>query len=99
MSDRLRESRFCNAADLIVRQRAGGIAHPLGVCWDLLALHEEGVGSEHRAIAHRDTVVDKRTDTERATCTERSAVGLEGAILQRVALDLTPCIECAVVPN
>src|SRR6266568_4191546 len=83
----------------MVRQRPGGIAHPLCVCWDLLAFHEEGVGSEHCSVAHLHAVMDEGTDTESAADTEHGAVGLEGTIFQRVALDLAPCIERAVIPN
>ena len=54
---------------------------------DLLALHEEGVGGEHRAVAHRHAVVDEGADPERAAGADRDAVGLEGAVLLRVALD------------
>jgi hypothetical protein len=43
--------------------------------------------------------VDERADPKGAAGTDRAAVGLERAVLLRVALDFAPRIERAVVPD
>ena len=97
--DWLRKNWQRNAADLAVRQRSGGIASPLCLCWNLLAFHEEGIGGEYCLIAHRHTVVDEGTNPKGDARTDLSVVRLEGAVLQRVTLDLAPRIERAIVPD
>ena len=69
------------------RHLPGGVAAPAFVRRDLLALHQEGVGGEHRAVAHRHAVVDHGADPEGAAGADRAAVGLEGVVLLGVALD------------
>ena len=72
---------------------------PTAVRGDLLALHEEGVGCEHRTVAHRHAVVHEGTDAEGAAGTEDGAVGLERAVLLGVALDHAAGVERAVVAD
>ena len=52
-------------------------SHPPGVRWHFLALHEERVRGEHRAVAYRHAVENLRADTESAAGTDGDAVGLE----------------------
>src|SRR5216683_151404 len=66
---------------------------PPRVCWDILSLHEEGVGCEHGAVTHRHAVVDQCLNSERAAGANCGPVALERAVLLRVALDLAPEIE------
>src|SRR5262245_47437601 len=77
----------------------GRVASPSRVCRDLLSLHEERVGGEHRPVAQRRAVVDQCADAEGAASAERAAVRLEGAVLLRVALDHAARIEDAVVAD
>ena len=77
----------------------GRVSAPPRVRRHLLALHQEGVGGEHRAVAHRHAVVDEGADPERAAGADRDAVGLEGAVLLRVALDAAARVERAVVAD
>ena len=62
------------AAASIRSNLPGRVAAPPCVRRDLLALHEEGVGGEHRAVAHRHAVVDERAD-RRACSRRRSRCG------------------------
>src|SRR5438552_2051960 len=66
---------------------------------DILPLHEEGVGSEHRAVAHRHAVMDQGVNPDRAASANRGAVAFEGAVLLRVALDLATVVEDGLVPD
>src|SRR5262245_60448406 len=75
------------------------VAAPPCAWRDILALHKEGVGGKHRAIAHRHAVVDEGPHSDRTARADRGAVALEGAILLGVALDLAPEIEDALVPQ
>src|SRR5262245_54809652 len=75
------------------------VAAPPRAWRDILALHEEGVGGEHRAIAHRHAVVDECADPNRAARANGGAVALERAVLLRVALDLAPVIEDGLVAD
>src|SRR6266478_3497076 len=84
---------------LVISHLPGRVSPPPRVCWDFLSLHEKGVGGEHRAITHRRAVVDDCADPDRAAGAKRAAVGFESAVLQRMALDLAPLIEDAVVPD
>src|SRR3954468_3806502 len=43
--------------------------------------------------------MDKGTDPEGGAGTDAGVVGLEGAVLQRMALDLAVQVECGVVPD
>src|SRR2546425_7907529 len=72
---------------------------PPRVCWDILSLHEEGVGCEHGAVTHRHAVVDQCLNSERAAGANCGPVALERAVLLRVALDLAPEIEDAFVSD
>src|SRR5271166_2098906 len=75
------------------------VSAPPGAGRNLLALHEEGVGGEHRAVAHGHAVVDQCADPDRAAGAEHDPVGLERAVLLRVALDLAARVERAAVPD
>src|SRR6266568_8113519 len=56
------------------------VALPSRVCRDILSLHQEGVGGQHRAITHRYVVVDEGVDSDRAAGSKRAPAGLEGAV-------------------
>src|SRR5262249_39783473 len=75
------------------------VPSPPCACRDLLSLHEKGVGGELRAVTHRHAGVDERADADRAAGTDAGAVGLEGAVFLRVALDLAPQIEDTLIPD
>ena len=79
--------------------RDGRIAAPACVRRYLFALHQEGVRGEHRAVAHRHPVVDVRAGPERAAVADRGVLGLEGAVLLRVRLDLAQRVERAVAAD
>ena len=85
--------------DTVAVHLPGRVSPPPGVRRDLLALHEEGVGGEHGAVAHRHAVVDEGADPEGAAGADRDVVGLEGAVLLRVALDLAAGVERDVVAD
>src|SRR5260221_6926150 len=75
------------------------VAAPPRTWWDILSLHEKGVGGEPRAVTHRHAVVDQCLHSDRAARANRRAVALEGAVLLRVTLDLAPEIEDSLVPD
>src|SRR5262249_22929891 len=75
------------------------VAAPPRLCWDLLSLHEKGVGGEHRAVTHRHAVVDQCANTDRAAGANHGAVAFECAVFLRVALDLAPVIEDRLIPD
>src|SRR5438270_13715950 len=66
---------------------------------DILSLHQEGVGGQHRPITHRHVVVDERADPERTAGANRGSTRLVGAVLLRIALDDALLIENALVPD
>ena len=66
---------------------------------DFLALHQERVRGEHRALAHRHAVMDHRADPDGAARADRAPVGLERAVLLRVALDLLPALSITSSPT
>src|SRR6266545_5238683 len=84
---------------LLISHLSRRISAPPRVCWDLLSFHEEGVGGEHRAVAHRHAVVDQCANADRAAGADRGAVALERAVFLRVALDLAPVIEDSPIPD
>ena len=95
-------SRPASTADLgrlivVISHLPRRVSPPPRARRDLLALHQEGIGGEHRAVAHGHAVMDHGTDPEGAAGTDRGPVGLERAVLLRVALDLSSRIERAVV--
>src|SRR5438093_3629959 len=75
------------------------VAAPPRAGRDMLSLHEEGVGGEHRAITHRCAVVDESADANRAAGAQRGSAGLVRAVFLRVALDLAALIEHTLVPH
>src|SRR2546422_5059889 len=75
------------------------VAPPPRVCRDILSLHQEGVGGQHRAVTHRLAIVDQGVNSERAAGADRGAVALERAVLLRVALDLAQVIEDSLIPD
>ena len=77
---------------------AGLPCHTANGC-DRLALHQEGVGLQHRAVAHRHAVVHEGVDPDHGAGTDRGVVGLEAAVLQRVALDHAARVEHRVVAD
>src|SRR5277367_6719406 len=84
-----------------LRQRApsalaGGVAAPARAGRDVLALHQEGIGVEGGAFAHRDPVVDEGGAPDAASGPEDDVIGFEGAVLQGMALDDAPGGERAV---
>ncbi|MEK6439481.1 hypothetical protein [Pseudonocardia sp. T1-2H] len=92
------------AADLQVQRAEGGhllsrVAAPPFVRGNLFALHEEGVRSEHGAVADRHPVVDERTHPDRGAGTDRDPVGLEGVVLLGVALQGGAGVEGDVVAD
>src|SRR5258708_28149927 len=66
---------------------------------DILSLHEEGVGGEHRAVTHRHAVEDECAHPDRTASANRGSVAFESAVLLRVALDLAPVIEDRLIPD
>ena len=74
-------------------------SHPTARPGVLLTLHQEGVGREHRAVAHRHAVEDHGADPDGAAGADRDAVGLEGVVLLGVALDPGPGVEADVVAD
>src|SRR5215213_10507338 len=69
------------------RHLLSGVASPAGAGGDDLALHEERVGGELRAIADDDAVVGPRADADGAAVADGDVVGLEGAVLLGVGLE------------
>src|SRR5262245_9584205 len=69
------------------------------MCRDILSLHQEGVGGQHRTITHRHVVVDKGPDSDRAAGANHGAVAFECAVFLRMALDLAPRIEHGLVSD
>src|SRR5262245_40066266 len=65
----------------------------------LFSLHEKGVGCERRAVTDGHSVVHEGADTDRAARTDHASIGLEGAVLLRVAHDLAAGVEGAVVAD
>src|SRR5262249_28893254 len=84
---------------LLISRLPRRVAAPPRAWRDVLSLHEEGIGREHRAIAHRHPVVNEGGHPDRAAGADRGAVALERAVLLRVALDLAPVIEYRLVPD
>src|SRR5215472_15985665 len=66
---------------------------------DILSLHKEGVGGEHRAVTHRHAVEDECAHPHRAAGANRGSIAFESAVLLRVALDLAPVIEDRLIPD
>src|SRR5215472_7491593 len=75
------------------------VAAPPRTSWDILSLHEEGVGGEHRAVTHGHAVEDECAHPDRAASANRGSVAFESAVLQRVALDFAPVIEDRLIPD
>src|SRR5215472_13809442 len=75
------------------------VAAPPRTSWDILSLHEEGVGDEHRAVTHRHPVEDECTHPDRAASANCCSVAFESPVLQRVALELAPVIEDRLIPD
>src|SRR5919198_1045028 len=75
------------------------VAGPPRVRRYVLALHEEGVGAENRAVTHRHAVEDECANADRAAGANRGSVTFERAVLLRVALDLASVIEDRLIPN
>src|SRR5439155_10559488 len=84
---------------LLISHLPRRVPPPPRVCRHLLALHEQGVGTEHRAVTHRHAVVDECADAERAAGAERGSAGLVSAVLLRVTLDHASVIENTLVPD
>src|SRR5580698_1027757 len=84
---------------VVISHLPRGVSAPPCVLRDFLALHQEGVGGQDRAVAHRHAVMDHRPDPDRAAGTDRGPVGLEGAVLLRVALDLAARVEHDVIAD
>src|SRR4051812_9131380 len=78
---------------------SGGIATPCRVGGQMLALHQEGVGSERHVVFHFDAVMDEGVAADGAAVADADVVGLEGAILQRVSLDRHHPVDRAVVAD
>src|SRR5437867_3888615 len=91
--------RLCRLIMLLISHLPRRVPAPPRVCWDILSLHEEGVGCEHGAVTHRHAVVDQCLNSERAAGANCGPVALERAVLLRVALDLAPEIEDAFVSD
>src|SRR6185437_15021523 len=68
----------------------GGVADPVRAGRHVFALHQEGIGVERGAIGHRDAVMDEGGGPEAASGPDDGVVGLEGAVLQGMALDDAP---------
>src|ERR1700722_3571288 len=68
----------------------GGVAAPARASRHVFALHQEGIGVERGAFAHRGPVVDEGDAADAAASPDDSAAGLEGAVLQGMALDDAP---------
>src|SRR5215467_2403305 len=75
------------------------VAAPLRAWRDVLSLHQEGVCGEHRAVAHRHTVMDEGANSDRAAGANLGSTRLESAILLRLALDQGLVIENTLVPD
>src|SRR5215472_1033677 len=75
------------------------VAAPPRTSGDILSLHEEGVGDEHRAVTHRHAVEDECAHPDRAASANRGSVAFESAVLHRVALELAPVIENRLIPD
>src|SRR5215469_1895724 len=75
------------------------VAAPLRKWRDILALHQEGVCREHRAVAHGHAVVDERANAYRAPGADLGSTRLESAVLLRLALDQGLVIENTLVPD
>jgi hypothetical protein len=74
------------------------VPSPPRVCWDLLSLHEKGsAASTERHPSSRRS--GRCANADRAAGTNSGSVGFESAVLLRVALDLAPLIEDAVVAD
>src|SRR5258708_4306025 len=63
------------------------VAAPVRAWRDIFALHEEGVGGEHRALTQHYVVVDEGAYPDRAASADRCGAGFERAVLLRLALD------------
>src|SRR5207253_9993509 len=77
----------------------GRVTAPARTSWDILSLHEEGVGCEHRAVTHRHAVEDECSHPDRAAGADHGSVAFESAVLLRVALDLAAVIEDRLIPD
>src|ERR1700685_1950708 len=77
----------------------GGIAAPVRVGRYVLALHQEGIGVERGAFAHRDPVMDEGDAPDAASGPDNGAVGFEGAVLEGMALDDAPGGEGGVAAH
>src|SRR5262249_16144372 len=75
------------------------VAAPPRTSWDILSLHEEGIGGEHRAVTYRHAVEDECAHPDRAAGANRGSVAFESAVLLRVALDLAPVIEDRLIAD
>src|SRR5438034_3978143 len=75
------------------------VSAPPRVRRHLFSLHEQGIGSQHRTIAHRYAVVNERADAERAAGTDGASAGLVSAVLLRVTLDDASVIQNTLVPD
>src|SRR5205823_14060361 len=75
------------------------VAAPPRTSWDILSLHEERVGGEHRAVTHRHTVVDECANPDGAARANCRSVAFERAVFLRMALDLAPVVEDRLIPD
>src|SRR6266571_1497045 len=92
-------SGSCRRIMLLISHLPRRVAPPPPVCRDILSLHQEGVGGQHRPITHRHVVVDEGADSDRAAGAKRRSAGLVRAVLLRIALDNALLIENALVPD
>ncbi|MCO5553510.1 hypothetical protein L7F22_007032 [Adiantum nelumboides] len=81
----------------VVRLRLGRVAAPALTRSHLLALHQERVGGQRRAVADVGGVVHERPHADGHAVADPDPAGLEPAVLQRVALQDRPGVEHDVV--
>src|SRR5207248_10016009 len=71
----------------------GRVAAPARTSWDILSLHEEGVGCEHRAVTHRHAVEDECAHPDRAAGANHGPVAFQSTDLLLVATHLAAKME------
>src|SRR5205085_3914516 len=85
--------------NLLISHIHGRVAARARTSWDILSLHEEGVGRQHRAVTHRHAIEDEGAHPDRAAGANQGSVAFESAVLLRVALDLAAVIEDRLIPD